>query len=62
MGFSSEYIKKAVKLRVLDIHNQEWNVQVNENRACSYYRSFKRIHESEKCIVELGYNTDVHVL
>ena len=46
-----------MKLRVLDIHKQEWNVEVNENRACSYYISLKNVHECEKYLVELWYKS-----
>ena len=55
MGFSKDYIKSAVKLRISDMHLQQWNVEVNENTACDYYRKIKENHVFEKYLTELGY-------
>ena len=45
MGFSNEYIKKAVKLKVQDIYKQEWHMQVLHKDTCDYYSKVKDTHE-----------------
>ena len=40
-GFSSKYIKQALKLRLDDMFKQEWHDKMFNNNQCTNYRMFK---------------------
>ena len=44
LGFSTEYIKNAVKLRVDGIHLQEWSIEKSDHKVCDIrlYDSIKQ--------------------
>ena len=55
MGFSVEYVKNAVKLRITDVHKQEWSDVIENSSSCSYYARIKHFHCLEKYLLELNY-------
>ena len=54
-GFSVEYIKHAVKLRLSDTHKQQWSAEIAENSACTYYARIKDEPCMEKYLIELDF-------
>ena len=56
-GFSVDYIKQAVKLRISDIHKQHWFAELAENSACSYYSRIKNDPSFENYLIDLDYKS-----
>ena len=54
-GFSVEYIKQAVKLRLSDTHKQQWSAEIAENSACTYYVRIKDEPCLEKYLIDLDF-------
>ena len=54
-GFSVEYIKQAVKLRLSDTHKQQWSAEIAEHSACTYYARIKDEPCLEKYLIELDF-------
>ena len=55
MGFSVNYVKNAVKLRLSDTHKQDWSNVLGNSSPCSYYAKIKHAHCLEKYLLELNY-------
>ena len=53
-GFKSEWVLKALKLRLADIFKQDWKATIWSNRLCSNYRMFKGLLELEKYLLFLN--------
>ena len=47
-SFNSLWFKEAVKQRVSDIYQQQWRSEMNLNKHCTYYRTFKDLLVIEK--------------
>ena len=55
MGFSVDYVKNAVKLRISVIHKQVWSDDIENNSVCSYYAKVKNLHCIEPYLLELNF-------
>ena len=54
-GYSSNYVKKALKLRLADNFTQDWNNSVHGHDQCVNYRMFKENFIFEKYLTSLDY-------
>jgi len=58
-GFTSQYIKTALKLRLIDIKKQKLSSDIQENSLCKNYRLFKEGVSFEEYLVKLEFNNRV---
>ena len=55
LNFSTEYVKLAVKRRIMDIFLQDWSNELQHHDYCVTYRSFKKDWQLENYLVDLSY-------
>ena len=52
-GFSTNYIKLAVKRKIKDVFMQDWRAEVHQHDFCDVYSQFKSTNTLEKYITDL---------
>ena len=56
LNFTTEYVKKAIKLRVNDINQQNWASELEDHEYCEFYRKFKNNLDFEKYLTDLSFS------
>ena len=54
-GFSCDYIKKAVKLRIADMYKQDWHNELYVHEYCDFYKTIKTDWHQMKYLTCLNY-------
>ena len=55
LGFSNEYVKKSVKLRLDDMFKQQWQEDVNNHDYCDHYKIIKNQWGIESYLTKLSF-------